>query len=113
MFSLGSEHRYSYYTKACDMRNGFDGLSGLVKNELGHNPLSGDVFVFLNKPRNMLKLLHWEKDGFVIYHKRLEQGTFPLPTTSNNQSQINWPEMVLMIEGIVVKKMTQKKRFCL
>ena len=93
------------------MRKGFDTLSGLVKNELGRNPLSGEVFVFLNKPRNMLKLLHWEKDGFVIYHKRLERGTFPIPTFSNNQHQIDWADFVLILEGIVVKKMIKKKRF--
>lgn len=104
MFSLGSEHRYEYYAKSCDMRKGFDTLAGLVRNELGRNPLLGDVFVFLNKPRNMIKLLHWEKDGFVIYHKRLEQGTFPIPDFSPDKTQIYWPEMVLMLEGIVVKK---------
>jgi transposase len=47
------------------MRKGFDGLFGLVQNELGRNPLDGDVFVFMNKPRNTIKLLHWERDGLV------------------------------------------------
>ena len=60
MFALNSEHRYEYYTKACDMRKGFDSLCGLIKHELGRDPLSGDVFVFLNKPRNAIMLFHWE-----------------------------------------------------
>lgn len=113
MFALNSEHRYEYYTKACDMRKGFDSLCGLIKHELGRDPLSGDVFVFLNKPRNTIKLLHWERDGLVIYHKRLEKGIFPPPTIATNQTQLQWPEMVMMLEGIVIKKMIKKRRFSL
>ena len=113
MFALNSEHRYEYYTKACDMRKGFDSLCGLIKHELGRDPLSGDVFVFLNKPRNTIKLLHWERDGLVIYHKRLEKGIFPPPTIANNQTRLQWPEMVMMLEGIVIKKMIKKRRFSL
>ena len=113
MFALNSEHRYEYYTKACDMRKGFDSLCGLIKHELGRDPLSGEVFVFLNKPRNTIKLRHWERDGLVIYHKRLEKGTFPPPTIETNQTQLQWPEMVMMLEGIVIKKMIKKRRFSL
>ena len=95
------------------MRKGFDSLCGLIRQELGRNPLSGDVFVFLNKPRNTIKLLHWEHDGLVIYHKRLERGIFPPPTIETNQTRLQWPEMVMMLEGIVVKKMIKKRRFSL
>ena len=111
MFSLTSSHRFEYYCQPCDMRKGFDGLYGLVQNELGRNPLDGDVFVFLNKPRNSIKLLHWERDGLVIYHKRLEKGTFPLPQIEANQTQIRWPELVLMLEGITATKLKRKPRF--
>lgn len=58
------------------MRKSFDGLSGIVRSELGGDPLSDDAFVFLNKRRNRLKLLHWEPGGFALYYKRLEKGTF-------------------------------------
>ncbi len=61
------------------MRKGFDGLSGLVREGLMKNPLSGDVFIFFNKRRSQVKLLLWEKDDFSRYHKRLEQGTYELP----------------------------------
>ena len=111
MFSLTSSHRFEYYCQPCDMRKGFDGLYGLVQNELGRNPLDGDVFVFLNKPRNTIKLLHWERDGLVIYHKRLEKGTFPPPQIEANQTQIRWPELVLMLEGITATKLKRKPRF--
>lgn len=111
MFSLTSSHRFEYYCQVCDMRKGFDSLYGLVRNELGRNPLDGDVFVFLNKPRNTIKLLHWERDGLVIYHKRLEKGTFPPPQIEANQTQIRWPELVLMLEGITATKLKRKPRF--
>ena len=56
------------------MRKGYDGLSGMVINEFKMSPLSGDVFVFISKPRNKIKILLWQGDGFVIYSKRLEIG---------------------------------------
>ena len=94
------------------MRKSFNGLSGLVINELKRSPISGEVFVFLNKRRTHLKLLHWEAGGFVLYYKRLEKGTFTPPTIGGN-GQISWPELVLMIEGIEVKKSNQKPRYSL
>ena len=113
MFTLTSSHRFEYYGKPCDMRKGFDALGGLVRNELGREPTSGDVFVFINKPRNTIKLLHWERDGFVIYHKRLERGTFTIPKIPAGSTQITWPGLVLMIEGIRTEKLVQKPRFYL
>lgn len=113
MFSLTSSHRFEYYCKACDMRKGFDGLCGLVRNELNRDPTNGEVFVFMNRQRNTIKLLHWERDGLVIYHKRLEKGTFSIPKLTPGQTQLQWPELVLMIEGIVVQKSIKKPRFIL
>lgn len=111
MFSLSSYHRFEFYAKACDMRKGFDSLCGLVRNELARDPTCGEVFVFLNRPRNMIKMLHWEVGGLVIYHKRLEKGSFAIPKLMAGQSQIHWPEFVLMIEGIAIEKVIRKPRF--
>jgi transposase len=61
------------------MRKSFDGLCGLVQNNLHRNPLSGDVFIFLNKLCTHIKLLHWEEGGFVLYYKRLERGRISPP----------------------------------
>lgn len=110
MFSLGSSHQYLLYRKPCDMRKSFDGLSGLVSHELNRDPISGEVFLFLNKRRTHLKLLHWEKDSFVLYYKRLEKGTFSPPDTSQ-QVEISWSELVLMIEGIRMQKYSQNTRY--
>ena len=72
--SFVSRYRYFIYRGGCDMRKGYDGLSGMVINEFKMSPLSGEVFVFISKPRNKIKILHWQGDGFVIYPKRLEKG---------------------------------------
>ena len=113
MLSLGSSHSYYLYRAACDMRKSFDSLSGLVRNELDRDPASGEVFVFINKRRNSVKLLHWEKDGFVLYYKRLEKGTFTPPRRANNthDGTLSWPELVLMLEGIQVQQMRRKVRY--
>ncbi|MBB2951159.1 hypothetical protein FHR29_001891 [Sphingobacterium sp. JUb56] len=76
------------------------------------NPTSGEVFVFLNRSRTHLKLLHWESGGFVLYYKRLESGTFSAP---NNEpgTELQWSDLVLMVEGIHVMKSVQKKRYSL
>jgi len=93
------------------MRKSFNGLSGLVCNELGREPTSGDVFVFLNRNRTHLKLLHWERGGFVLYYKRLERGSFTPPDLKEDQTSFSWPQLVLMIEGITVEKSVQKLRY--
>lgn len=111
MFSLGSSHTYHFYRQPCDMRKSFNGLSGLVRNELGQEPSNGDVFVFLNRNRTHLKLLHWERGGFVLYYKRLEKGSFTPPEIREDQTCFSWPELVLMIEGIKVEKSVQKLRY--
>jgi transposase len=119
MLSLSSSNRFLLYNAPCDMRKSFDSLSGLVTNELGRNPCSGEVFVFLNRGRNFIKLLHWEKDGFVLDFKRHEQGTFTppqpdaLPRAAGKGRPLRWPELVLMLEGIKAEKLTQKPRFSL
>ena len=111
MLSLTSSHRYYLYPKPCDMRKSFDSLSGIVRTELGKDPANGAVFLFLNKPRNRLKLLHWESGGFVLYYKRLEKGTFAPPVQKEGGDSVSWPELVLMIEGVQVLKSLQKPRY--
>jgi len=112
MFSLGAS-RYYLYREPTDMRKSFDGLCGLVSGRLGQSPMSGDVFIFINKPRNRIKLLRWEEGGFVLFYKRLESGTFELPVTKVGglSSQIDYGELAMIITGISVKNMVKRKRF--
>lgn len=93
------------------MRKSFNGLSGLVRSELGRDPASGEVFVFLNRRRTLMKLLHWEAGGYVLYYKRLEEGTFTPPILQVNQTVVRWPDLVLMVEGIQVQSSRQARRY--
>jgi len=89
------------------MRKGFDSLSGIVTNEMQNNVLGGDVFVFMNRRRNHIKLLLWEGDGFALYHKRLERGTYELPATAVLTSQ----QLNLLLQGVVLKSVRHRKRY--
>ncbi|WP_293926389.1 IS66 family insertion sequence element accessory protein TnpB [Sphingobacterium sp. UBA6320] len=109
MFALGSSHRFYLYDSHCDMRKSFDGLCGLIKSVMQRQATSGEVFVFLNLSRTHIKLLHWEKGGFVLYYKRLESGTFLPPHVKNGE--LSWSDLVLMVECIQVVKSIQKRRF--
>lgn len=113
MIGFGPAHRYYLYRPPTDMRKSFDGLSGLVRSGLKHDPLSGDVFVFVNRRRTHLKLLLFERGGFVLYYKRLEQGTFELPATGETGSseRLSWPKLMLMLEGIAIESVRYRKRY--
>lgn len=110
MITLGPAQRYYLYREPTDMRKAFDGLSGLVTKGLGRDPLSGEVFIFLNRRRTHIKLLVWDRSGFVLYYKRLEEGTFEIPSTTG---VVSWPELVLMLEGVSLGSVRYRKRFTL
>lgn len=93
------------------MRKSFDGLCGLVTSVMRRQPTGGEVFVFLNRSGTHMKLLHWEKGGFVLYYKRLESGTFS--AAGAGEDELPWSDLVLMVEGIQVVKSIRKKRYSL
>jgi transposase len=112
MLSLHNNRRYYLHREPADMRKSFDGLSGLVKQQMELNTLSGDVFIFINKRRNQLKLLCWDRDGFCVYHKRLEKGTFELPPASGSSSIILTAlQLQLILDGIQLQSIKQRPRF--
>jgi len=112
MFSITSA-RYFLYREATDIRKGFDSLSGMVSGQLGQNPMSGDVFIFVNRQRNRIKLLRWEPGGFVLFYKRLETGTFEIPMTPKpgNQMILDYGELAMLITGISMRNAKKRKRF--
>lgn len=112
MFSLGAA-RYYLYREPTDMRKSFDGLCGLVTNRLNQNPMSGDVYLFVNKPRNRIKLLRWETGGFVLFYKRLEKGTFELPwgEKSTESNKLDFGELAMLITGISMRNAKKRRRF--
>lgn len=113
MLSFSSKQRYFLYRGATDMRKSFDGLSGIVQTHFSHALLSGDVFIFLNRRRDRIKLLMWDVSGFAIYYKRLERGTFESPLYSTDQSsvELTWSELVMLLEGIELKSVKRRKRY--
>lgn len=103
MFSLNEGHRYFIYTKPVDMRKSFYGLEGIVTNEMGMNARSGDVYIFVNAGRKMIKLLHKEKGGMVIYVMKLDLGRVKLPYNCDEAdvlgSNICYQELLSMIQA--------------
>jgi len=113
MFALSSNNRFHLYSKPTDMRKSFDGLSGLVQNTLGCNPYNGDVFIFVNKRRDKIKLLHWQGISFILYYKRLEKGTFELPQYDSNVGNIalDYTKLVMIIDGLSIQNIQKRKRY--
>lgn len=113
MFALTTGYCYYLYSESTDMRKSFRGLGGLIRAQLRRNPTSGEVFIFVNRRRDMVKLLRFEGDGFIIYHKRLEKGTFQLPEfdPSRNTCTMSWTELVMMIQGVSPKRVYQRERY--
>ena len=109
MFALTAAQRFFLYSQPVDMRKSFDALSGIVIGSMGKDALSGDVYIFIGKSRDKIKLLVWEKGGFVLYYKRLEPGTFHLPKLLD--SSLSYSELCLLIEGVEVEVTHRHKRY--
>jgi transposase len=95
------------------MRKGFDGLSGLVINEMGKDHLSGDAYIFINKRRTLVKMLLWDRTGFVIYYKKLSSGTFELPSWEEGirQKELSVALLMMILEGIKISSVKMRKRY--
>jgi transposase len=112
MLALSDAFRYFLYAQPCDMRKSFYSLAALVREELHCDPLSGDIFIFLSRRRTHIKLLRWEGDGFALYSKRLEQGSYELPKAAENQSfLISHKELLLVLQGISLQQIKYRKRY--
>ena len=113
MLHLSCNERYFFYNQITDMRKGCYGLCGIVQNELKKNILSGDVFVFINKRHNQIKLLQWDKDGFALYEKRLEKGSFEYPAHTQSGTDILLTNLQLqhILQGVILQSVRHKKRF--
>ena len=112
MLALSDAQRYFLYRHAADMRKSFYTLASIVRQEMQGNPLSGDIFIFLSRRRNHIKLLRWDKDGYAIYCKRLEEGTYELPLQQDQRSYlISRQQLLLILEGISLKQIKYHKRY--
>ena len=111
MFGLGPATRIYLAAGATDMRKGFEGLYGLVRDRLLCDPLSGHVFLFLNAQRNRLKLLFYDGSGLWVCAKRLEKGRFGWPAVENGQLKIvlSPEELVLLLGGIDLSQAERRR----
>jgi len=100
-------------TAPTDMRKSFDSLAALVRASLGQEPLSGHLFLFVGRARDRLKLLYWDKDGFAIWYKRLEEGTFRLPSFKKVGASVELKasELAMLLAGIDLTSIKRRKRF--
>lgn len=101
------------YTRSTDMRKSFNGLSAMVKNILQENPLSGELFIFLNRRRTMMKLLYFDTSGYCIWMKKLEAGAFQLPADHGDKVLLDRTRLTLILEGIDLQSIKKRKRFSL
>jgi transposase len=113
MFALTEAHRFYFYNRPADMRKSFDALSGLVRSGMCKDPLSGEVFVFTNKTRTLMKLLQWQNGGFVLYCKKLEQGRFEFAfgNDGKGEKEITHAELTMLVAGISLRNIRKLKRY--
>lgn len=113
MLPLSPSQQYYFYRQPTDMRKSFNGLSGLVRGALSKNPESGDVYIFVNRRRDRVKLLVWDRTGFVIFYKQLQQGTFELPVFAPDAQscKMGWDKLMLILEGVELKSIRRRKRY--
>jgi transposase len=118
MLSLPLPVRVYLCTHHADLRKSFDGLAQLVREFLGADPLSGHLFVFRNKRGDRLKLLYWDSDGYAIWYKRLEEGTFALPAADATRARmgdhgvvLRPAELAMLLDGIELSHIKRRKRY--
>ncbi len=118
MLSLSLPGRVFLCTLPTDMRKSFDSLAGLVEQQLGQDPLAGDLFVFRSRRGDRLKLLYWDNDGLAIWYKRLEEGTFVFPPADAERGKVGAhgiairpAELAMLLDGIDLTNIKRRKRY--
>lgn len=111
MLSLAPRPRMFLWPAATDMRKGFDALAGVVRDNMASDPMTGDVFVFVNRSRTHIKLLFFDGDGYVLVAKRLERGTFAVPENGANGYELRRDQLMLMLEGIDQSSTRRRLRY--
>jgi transposase len=123
MLSITSANRVLLCTAPTDMRRSFDMLAGMVRQHLGHDPLSGCWFVFRSRRGDRVKVLYWDRDGYALWYKRLEKGTFRFPATANGSAagpgepgravEVSVADLLMLLDGVDLKSVRRGERFTL
>ena len=112
MLSLGGDHRVYLCVKPVDFRKAHDGLCALVRDQFQDDPFTGDVFVFHNGAKDRIKLLLWDRNGFWLLYKRLEQGTFPFAVRGEGMRvEIDRAQLAMLLEGLEWKHAKKSSHF--
>ena len=112
MIAVNSDATILLYCQPTDMRKSFDGLSGIVRAELQQEPTNGSFFLFINRRRDRIKLLYWDKDGLAIWYKRLEAGSFEQVRFGEQQTlTIDATELSMLLAGVPLRETKRRKRF--
>src|SRR3954471_11798916 len=111
MLSLASTLRIFLAGEPADMRKGLDGVGQLVRDRIDQDPLSGHLFVFRNRRRDRVKILYWDRDGFALWYKRLEKGTFRFPEAKGGRVEVTPAEMAAVLEGIDLSRARRLPRY--
>ena len=111
MLTLGSTGRIWVCLDAVDGRKSFDGLAAIVSTQLGRDPLCGDLFVFKNRRGDRLKILAWQGDGFALYLRRLERGTFAFPAADTTEVSVTATELAMILGGVEVQGAKRRTRY--
>src|SRR6202142_2770409 len=114
MLNLPLPVRIFLCTRHADLRKSFDGLAQMEREFLGADPLSGHLFVFRNKRGDRLKLLYWDRDGYAIWYKRLEQGSFRFPAATANDGdgvEIHAADLTMILDGIDLDSVKRQQRY--
>lgn len=105
----GSLPRVYLYRQPVDFRKSYRGLSAIVEQELGHNPFDGELYAFINRQRNKIKCLFWERNGFVLYYKALAEDKFSWPKHNEVVMEVNGQQINWLLDGVDITQMRGHK----
>ncbi len=114
MIHLPASVRVYLCLTPCDMRRSFDGLHALVREHLELDAFGGHLFVFAGRRRDRIKILYWDRDGFALWSKRLEEGTYAVPFSDGGEErrrEITAQELTALLSGIDLERATRRKRY--
>lgn len=113
MLSLPPSIRIYFCILPTDMRRSFDGLARMAECEMKKDPFSGNFYVFRNRRGDRLKILYWDRDGYALWYKRLEEGTFQMPdvTQAKEALELSATDLMVLLEGIDLSKVKRLKRY--
>ena len=115
MLSIPANTTIYWHTEPTDMRKGIDGLSGIVRgvfdDDFNGHPLDGSLYLFINRRRDRMKILHWDGGGFWIYYRLLEQGTFELHKSTDKRLLIDATQLAMLLSGVPLVDARRRKRY--